>query len=136
MELNLAIVAQLNVSPRALWGVRRGGGARQELPVHQLCPDGDVEAAVGAGREYLCPLQDFERVGMHRHGSTGSVPIELANVAAVLVEAHQSMNGRDLFECGVDRTVCLGRLEAFDANADERAKPWLSTLNAFNDRIV
>lgn len=50
-------------------------------------------------------MQNITGPGVDRHGQAISLSIEPADVAAGPVEAHQTMDGRDLIECGIDRAV-------------------------------
>ena len=58
---------------------------------------------------------------MYCYWRTIPVRIEPADVTVRIMKTHQTMNGRYLIECGIDRTVSIGDREAFGTHADERS---------------
>jgi hypothetical protein len=67
------------------------------------------------------------RVGVHLDRVADIGPVEPAEIAIRVVEAHQAMNSRDLSECSIDRPMGCLLSHALNTNAHQRSQPGLGT---------
>ena len=77
--------------------------------------------------------QNLAGVWMHLDRLAGRGTVEPAEVTVAIVKAHEAMNRRDLFKCGVDGAMGAALSHALNADANQRSKPGLS---AFDSAVV
>ncbi len=65
-------------------------------------------------------IENLEGPWMHRDGLDAGIAVEPADVAFLVVEAHEPVHGCDRRECGLDRPVHLGRRRSGNGDLDER----------------
>ncbi len=67
---------------------------------------------------------------MHLDWTSSATAVEPSEVTVGIVETHQSMDQRDLFESGIDRPMSRRLSQAPDPKTHQRSKPGLRPLNA------
>jgi hypothetical protein len=120
---------KFNVSPRRLWIALPRTGTRQESPIDQFAPDGNIKASVGASGEVESPLQDLKCAWTNRDWAANGAAVEPAYIALPFMKAHQAMHRRYFRERCIDGSVRLRNGQAFDSHVHHGAEPWLRALN-------
>ncbi len=117
------IVEHFDVAPvgaaRRRWRI---GRPRQEIPRHEFGRDGRIEPALRRACERERERDDLARARIDRHRLARRVTVDARHIARGIVKTHEPMHRRDFVERRLDRGERARRVDAVDADVDERSE--------------
>ena len=108
--------------------------ARQQAEILQHRRDADVEHARGAPMKIECHIENRVGPGMHGDRFGTGIAVEAADVAVLVVEAHEPVHRRDRCERRLDGRFHRDRRRAGDGDFDERPEQRARTAHAVSLR--
>ena len=93
--------------------------ARQQADSLQSRGDAEVEYTRGTPVQIVCDVEHLEGPPMHGDRMVEGIPVEPADIARLVVEAHEPVHGRNCRECRLDGGVHRGGWCTGDGDLDE-----------------